>query len=260
MGFRRLFAWGSRDGDQEPPEIDTQITTVAVTPGRSVEGEVFLKGGGHGLKIDHLNLDVVAKGYYYDGTVTDDEVTSLTTGRYEMTVAPGTAERVPFSGTLPWECPVTELRGQALGVDVSLTTRLAWESESPVRDVDFLHISAPPVYEAVLDAFGEAGYLVDGSQLLDEYIPDVEARRGLHQVFFLSAPAPSAGRFGELEVVFLQNVVGALVYVRRAARSTFEWSRKPPSRTFAVAHHEVGEADLTARVRKALDQLTLLDG
>ncbi|MEU1133789.1 hypothetical protein ABZ383_28695 [Streptomyces sp. NPDC005900] len=57
-----------------------------------------------------------------------------------------------------------------------------------------------------------------------------------------------------------QNVVGALVYVRRAARSTFEWSRKPPSRTFAVAHHEVGEADLTARVRKALDQLALLDG
>ncbi|MEU5577275.1 sporulation protein [Streptomyces huasconensis] len=260
MGFRRLFGWGSDGGDEEPPEIDTQITTVAVVPGRAIEGEVFLKGGGQGLRIEHLNLDVVAKGRYYDGTVTDDEVAGLSTSRYDITVAPGTEERVPFKGTLPWECPVTELRGQALGVDVSLTTRLAWESQSPVRDVDFLHISAPPVYEAVLDAFGDAGYLVDGSQLIDEYIPDVEARRGMHQIFFLGDRSRGADRFGELEVVFLQNVVGALVYVRRAARSTFEWSEKPPARTFAVAHHEVGQADLVERVRKALDELALIDG
>ncbi|MGA4851429.1 sporulation protein [Streptomyces sp. G5(2025)] len=260
MGFRRLFGWGSGGGDQEPPEIDTQITTVAPMPGRSVEGEVLLKGGSQGLRISHLNLDVVAKGRYYDGTMTDDEVTGLSTGRYEITVAPGAEERVPFHGKLPWECPVTELRGQTLGVDVSLATRLSWETESPVRDVDFLHIAAPPLYEAVLDAFGEAGYLVDGSQLIDGYIPDVEAHRGLYQSFFLGDRSRGADRFGELEVVFFQNVVGALVHVRRAARSTYDWSDKPPVRTFAVAHHEAGRADLTARVHKALDQLALIDG
>ncbi|MBW5423834.1 hypothetical protein GKQ77_20085 [Streptomyces sp. BG9H] len=260
MSFRRLFGMGGRGGDQEPPEIDTQITTLNPMPGRAVEGEVILKGGGQGLKIDFLNLDVVAKAYDYDGSVGEDELTNLSTGRYEFTVAPGAEERVPFKGTLPWECPVTELRGQALGVDMSLTTRLEWESESPVRDVDFLHIAAPPVFEAVLDVFGEEGYLVEGSRLVDEYIPDVEARRGLHQIFFLGSPARGADRFGELEVVFLQNVVGVLVFVRRAARSTFSWSEKPPARSFAVAHHEAGEADLGARVRKALEQLALIDG
>lgn len=233
MGFRRLFGIGNGNGNggnDDPPEIDTQITTFHLVPGQDIAGEVVLKGGSQGFKIDHLNLDVVAKGYYYNGTITDDEVTGLNVRRYSLTVAPGAEERVPFSGRLPWECPVTELAGQALGVDVSLTTWLQWESESPVRDLDFLHIAAPPLYEAVLDAFAEEGYRVNGSQLIDEYIPDAEARRGLYQIFFVSDPGRGADRFAELEIVFHQNAVGAMVYVRRAARSTFQWKEKPPVR------------------------------
>ncbi|MEE1755269.1 sporulation protein [Streptomyces sp. SP18CS02] len=260
MGFRRLFGLENNGRDQEPPEIDTQITTVALLPGHTVEGIVLLRGGSQGFKVDHLNLDVVAKGYYYNGTLNDDEVTGLSPRRHSLSVAPGAEVQVPFSGRLPWECPVTELGGRALGVDVSLTTRLQWESESPVRDLDFLHIAAPPLYEAVLDAFAQEGYHVDGSQLLDEYIPDAEARRGLYQVFFVSDPTRGTDRFAELEVVFLQNVIGAMVYVRRAARSSFQWSEKPPVRSFPAAHHEVGQADLGERVRSALAALALLDG
>lgn len=260
MVFRRLFGWGNGGADQEPPEIDTQIATVTLLPGRTVEGEVVLKGGGKGFKVDHLKLEVVAKTHGYDGEVKDRYVDRLSARRSRLEVAAGTEERIAFSGRLPWECPVTELGGRALGVDVSLTTKLAWESESPVRDLDFLHIAAPPLYEAVFEAFGEEGYLVDGAQLIDSYIPDVEARRSLHQIFFLSDPTRSPEQFGELEVVFHQNLVGATVYVRRAARSETRWSGKPPARTFPAAHHEVGEADFRERVGAALTALALLDG
>ncbi|MGA5410263.1 sporulation protein [Streptomyces lavendulocolor] len=258
MGFRRLFGLGNDSGDQEPPEIDTQITTFTLLPGHVIEGEVVLKGGGQGFKVEHLNLDVMAKGHSYNGTVTEEMVTGLDARRYSFDVAPGAEARVPFNGRLPWECPVTELRGLALGVDVSLTTRLRWETESPVRDLDFLHIAAPPLYEAVLDAFAGEGYHVDGSQLIDAYIPDVEAHEGLYQIFFVSDPT-NPGRFGELEIVFHQNMVGAMVYVRRAARSTFEWEEKPPARLFPAAHHEVGQVDFGERVRGTLAELALLD-
>ncbi|TXS81056.1 sporulation protein [Streptomyces sp. sk2.1] len=258
MGFRRLFGLENNSADQEPPEIDTHITTIAPLPGHIIEGEVVLKGGGQGFKVDHLNLDVEAKSYYYNGTLREENVVGLDVGRYSFDVEPGTEQRVPFNGRLPWECPVTELGGQALGVDVSLTTRLRWESESPVRDLDFLHIVAPPLYEAVLETFAEEGYRVDGSQLIDSYIPDVEAHQGLYQIFFVNNPA-NPGRFGELEVVFHQNVVGAMVYVRRAARSVFEWEEKPPVRSFPAAHHEVGQVGFGERVRGALAELALLD-
>ncbi|MFI6644777.1 sporulation protein [Streptomyces sp. NPDC050504] len=259
MGFRRLFGTGDEGDGQEPPEIDTQILSVTLLPGHEVEGEVTLRGGSKGLKVEHLDLDVVAKAHYYDGKVNEETVTGLDARRYSLDVAPGAEERSAFGGRLPWECPVTELGGRALGVDVSLTTKLSWESDSPVKDLDFLHIAAPPVYEAVLDAFAEEGYRVEGSQLMDEYIPDVEANHGLHQVFFLGNPT-RADRFGELEVVFFQNAVGVLVFVRRAARSVYEWEEKPPHRTFPAAHHEVGQADLGERVREALTTLTLMDG
>lgn len=258
MGFRRLFGTGNDDGDQNPPEIDTQITTITLLPGHGLEGEVTLRGGSKGFKVDHLDLDVVGKAHYYDGTVNEDSVTSLSAHRYSLDVAPGGEERVPFTGTLPWECPVTELGGQALGVDVSLTTKLDWESESPVRDLDFLHIAAPPLYEAILDAFAEEGYRVEGSQIIDQYIPDVEAHRGIHQIFFIGNPT-RRDRFAELEVVFLQNQVGVMTFVRRAARSTYEWEEKPPARTFPAAHHEVGKVDLGERVRNTLTTLTLMD-
>ncbi|MFE4263721.1 sporulation protein [Streptomyces sp. NPDC056883] len=257
MGFRRLF--GIADDEQDPSEIDTQITTVAPQPGQTIEGQIVLKGGSKGLKAEHPSLAVVAKAYYYNGSLNDDEITSLSAKRYDLQLAPGEETVVAFSGRLPWECPVTELYGQALGVDVSLTTRLTYGSDSPVRDLDFLHIAAPPLYEAVFDAFAQEGYFVDGSQLIDAYIPDVEAQRGTHQIFFLTDRVRPTGRFSELEVIFHQNRVGAVVYVRRAARSTYEWREKPRANTFPAAHHEVGHCDFAERVRKALAELPIVD-
>ncbi|MFI6641019.1 sporulation protein [Streptomyces sp. NPDC050504] len=259
MVFRKLFGWGKNDAaDQDPPEIDTQISTVTLLPGREVEGEILLKGGGAGLKVNHLKLEVVAKALTYDGGSRERYVDRLSARRSSLEVAAGAEERIAFSGSLPWECPVTELAGRALGVDVSLTTKLDWESDSPVRDLDFLHIAAPPLYEAVLDEFAQEGYFVDGSQIVDSYIPDAEARRSLHQIFFLGDPARGPEQFGELEVVFHQNVLGATVHVRRAARAEHSWSNKPPTRVFQAAHHEVGEADFGERVRATLTAITLM--
>jgi sporulation-control protein spo0M len=51
----------------------------------------------------------VAKARDYGGTLEDLEMTGLDVQRGNFSVAPGTEERVPFNGRLPWECPVTEL-------------------------------------------------------------------------------------------------------------------------------------------------------
>ncbi|MEV7232631.1 sporulation protein [Streptomyces sp. NPDC051020] len=259
MVFRRLFGFGDDGNAPEPPEIDTQITTLAPLPGHPIEGEIVLKGGSRGIAIEYFYLTVVAKVRDNGGTPKDLEMTRLDVRRGHFGVAPGTEERVPFSGRLPWECPVTELGGQTLGVDLSLTTQLD-TGNSPVRDLDFLHVTAPPLYEAVLDAFAEEGYRGADSQVIFDYIPGVEQHRPHYQTFFVTHPARGLDRLGELEVVFLQNAVGAMVHVRRAARSQLDWKDKPLTRSFPAAHHEVGQVDFGERVRRVLAGLAAVDG
>ncbi|MFB7225878.1 sporulation protein [Streptomyces sp. NPDC056227] len=260
MGFRRLFGFGDDESDPELPEIDTQITTLAPLPGHPIEGEIVLKGGSRGIAIRYFYLRVVAKVRDYAGPLKDLEMTRLDARGGMFGVAPGAEERVPFSGRLPWECPVTELGGHTLGVDLSLTTQLDVGRESPVLDLDFLHVAAPPLYETVLDAFAEEGYRGADSQVIYAYIPGVEQHRPHYQTFFVTDPTRGLDRLGELEVVFLQNAVGAMVHVRRAARSQLNWKDKPLTRSFPAAHHEVGQVDFGERVRMVLAELGVVDG
>ncbi|MFE0643330.1 sporulation protein [Streptomyces sp. NPDC058877] len=260
MGLRRLFGRGGDEEGRGAAEVDTRITSPACMPGQQVEAEVVIRGGARGLAIGELDLEVVVQALGWDGSPSEESVCDLSTSSWAEHVPAGSEKRLAFRGRLPWETPVTEIGGQAVGIVVSVVTKLSWDSEAPVVDTDLLHVTAPPLYEAVLGAFAEEGYRVDGSQVRDGYIPDAECQSGHYQTLFLTAPTRGAGRFAELEVVLHQNVVGAMVYVRRADRSTPEWDDKPPTRTFAAAHHEIGHVEFGPRVRDTLEKLALLDG
>ncbi|MFD6415834.1 sporulation protein [Streptomyces sp. NPDC060194] len=261
MGLRRLFGMGDGDGDgRGAGEVDTRITSLACMPGQPVEAEVVIRGGARGLAVDGLDLEVKVRAIRWDGSSSEEFVCDLSSSGWTEHVAAGAEQRLAFRGRLPWETPVTEIGGQAVGVVVSVVTKLSWDSEAPVADSDLLHVTAPPLYDAVLAAFAEEGYRVGDSQVRDSYIPDAESQSGHYQTLFLTAPTRGADRFAELELVLHQNAVGAMAYVRRADRSALEWEEKPPTRTFAAAHHEVGHADFGPRVRDTLEKLALLDG
>ncbi|RKE04990.1 sporulation protein [Streptomyces sp. TLI_171] len=252
MGLRRLLGLGDDGGD--PPEIDTRIATFAPQPGQRIEGEVLLRGGSAGLKVEGLYLHVVGKVLGWNGSVEDREWAYLSPSRSYLDVAPGTEERIGFHGRLPWDCPITEVDGRTVGVDLSLTTTLSSGPQRSVQDIDFVHVAAPPLHEAVLSALRVEGHRVADAQLLDSSIPEVDLRHSWIETFHLEdgTGVPSS------EVTFVNNPVGAMVYVRRAARHLTRWDEKPPAVSFPVAHHETGEVDLGPRVREALDQLDRL--
>lgn len=249
MGLRRLLGLGGDEGD--PPEIDTVISTFAPQPGQRIEGEVLLRGGGAGLKVEGLYLRVVGKVLGWNGGVEDRQWTYLSPSRSYFEVPPGAEERIGFHGRLPWDCPVTEVDGRTVGTDLSLTTTVRSGSQESVRDIDFVHVAAPPLHRAVLDALGAEGHRVADAQLLDGGVPDVDLRHSWIQTFHLTddTGVPRS------EATFLTNPVGAMVYVRRAARHLTRWSEKPPAVPFPVAHHEAGQVDLGPRVREALGRL-----
>ncbi|MEV7519187.1 sporulation protein [Streptomyces sp. NPDC091371] len=273
MGLLRLLGFGRGGGDdggtreaaaaqdKAPPEIDTVIGTVDARPGEWLNGEVVFRGGGTGLKVDRYDLWVMAKALTTYGATREMEVARLVPAGWENSaeVAPGAEHRIRFSGRLPWECPVTELGGRSMGIDLSVVTTVSVRETDVVKDIDFLHVAAPPLHEAVMDAFFADGYSRVEAQLADETAPYVEQRRSWLQNYYLEDPGRGVDDFAEIEVSLVNSQVGALVFVRRADRDRIGWQQKPPALWFPVAHHEVGEADLGARVREALADLPGLD-
>ncbi|MFE1755826.1 sporulation protein [Streptomyces anandii] len=264
MGFKRLFGIGDPD---ESVEVDTQIPGP-VYPGGEVKGGVFLKGGSRDMPVEGVYLRFTVRYVNYDNEEHDYQFQNASAVTYGSTLSTsftlhkGAEERLTFSARLPWETPVSELGGRALGVVLSVKTRLRrdWNDDGTEVDNDLLHISALPLHEAVLDAFAEEGYYCDSAHVVHSYIPDTEQSHGFYESFVLTDRAPAPGRPEQLEVVFQTNVVGALIHVRRAALDVQSWDRKPPARRFPAAHHEVGQVDWHPRIRKVLEELALLDG
>ncbi|MEU3602212.1 sporulation protein [Streptomyces sp. NPDC006798] len=257
MGFRRLFGRGNPD---EAIEVDTQIHGP-VYPGGTVKGEVLLRGGSRDTPVRGVRLQMSARYVDYRGEERDYEFDSTFASPSGNALRRGEELRLAFSERLPWETPVSELGGRALGVVLSVKSTYFrdWDDDGTDVDNDLLHVSALPLHEVVMDAFAEQGYFCDQSHVMDSYIPDVEMHRGYYQTFVLACRAPETDRPELLEVVFLTNQVGAMAHVRRADLNKRDWREKPPVRRFPVAHHEVGHADLGVRVRKALDEIALME-
>jgi sporulation-control protein len=240
--------------------VDTQILGPA-RPGGELRGEVLLRGGRRDTYIGYVDLLVQVRCSDPEGGERDYEIDIHSAEPGRFTLREGEERRLTFSQRLPWETPVTELGGRALGVALTVRSRIVLGDEDEGRDVDvdLLHVSAPPLHEAVLDAFAEEGYLCDSAYVVDGDVPDTEQRLGIHQTFLLTGHAPGPGRPEGLEVTFQTNAVGALVHVRRAASDAGYWEDKPPARRFPAAHHEVGHADWRTQVRRTLDELVLLE-
>ncbi|MER5761565.1 sporulation protein [Streptomyces sp. NPDC002082] len=262
MAFRKLFGAVRDEGDEgaeaaPPPEIDTRISTLTLRPGTEVSGRLVIRAGGADLRITDIVLQPVATMYRSDGEVITDHLTYFHAGVSRFDVPAGTERRVPVTGRLPWSVPFTDFAGRALGIDLSLRTRIVLgdEARTVLTDTDFLHVDPLPAVRAVLDAFGELGYLERYSHLVKDQIEGSEQIAEEFQPVFLTDPSGSRMDFPELELAFDTNPVGTICHLRLPAPDVFTWDAKPGTVWFPAAHHEVPYADLTARAARALEDL-----
>ncbi|MCX5124546.1 sporulation protein [Streptomyces sp. NBC_00347] len=259
MAFRKLFGAVRDEGAEAapPPEIDTRISTLALRPGTEVSGRLVIRAGGADLRITDIFLQPVATMYRSDGEVITDHLTYFHAGVSRFDVPAGTERQVPVTGRLPWSVPFTDFAGRALGIDLSLRTRIVLgdDAETVLTDTDFLHVDPLPAVRAVLDAFGELGYLERYSHLVKDQIKGSEQIAEEFQPVFLTDPSGGRTDFPELELAFDTNPVGTICHLRLPAPDVFTWDAKPGTVWFPAAHHEVPYADLTARAARALEDL-----
>src|SRR5690606_9376854 len=147
MVFKRLLGSLGVGG----PTVDTVLDAGPFRPGGALSGQVRLKGGNAAFDIEHITLELVARveaeheGGEREGVVAFERYT--VGGGFRL--AEGEERSVPFSVTLPWETPVTELHGQPLGVVLGVRTELAVAGARDKGDLDPLAVGPLPVQEAI---------------------------------------------------------------------------------------------------------------
>ncbi|MFD1663425.1 sporulation protein [Streptomyces caeni] len=253
MVFKRLLGSLGVGG----PTVDTVLAPGAVLPGGTLSGRVHLEGGNADFDIDRITLELVARveaehdSGESEGVVVFDRFTIG--GGFRL--AAGEQHGVPFSLTLPWETPITELHGQGLGIALGVRTELAVAGAKDKGDLDPLAVRPLPVQEAVLEALGQLGFGFKSADLEYGRIRDTGQQLPFYQEIELT-PAPQyAHRVNEIEVTFLAAPGGMDVVLEADKRGGFFSAGHDALTRHTVSHDGVAHQDWNAVVDGWIQQL-----
>ncbi|MET9778784.1 sporulation protein [Streptomyces sp. NPDC006367] len=240
------------------PTVDTVLDPGAVRPGGSLTGQVHLKGGSADFDIEQITLELVARvEAEHDGGEAEGVVAF---GRFTVAggfrLREGEQRSVPFTVTLPWETPVTELYGQALGIVLGVRTELAVAGAKDKGDLDPLAVAPLPVQEAVLEALGRLGFGFKSADLEYGRIRGTGQQLPFYQEIEL-LPAPQyAHAVRELEVTFLANPGGMEVVLEADKPGGFFSSGHDVVNRHVVSHEDAGRLDWSTVVDAWIRQVT----
>ncbi|WP_432181240.1 sporulation protein [Streptomyces sp. NBC_00063] len=237
MVFKRLLGSLGVGG----PTVDTVLAPGATAPGSTLSGQVHLKGGSGDFDIDHITLELVARveAEHEDGEshgmVAFDRF--VVGGGFRL--AEGSERSEPFSVTLPWETPITELYGQGLGIVLGVRTELSVAGAKDKGDLDPLAVGPLPAQEAILEAFGQLGFGFKSADLEYGRIGGTGQQLPFYQEIEL-APAPQyAHAVNEIEATFLATPGGMEVILEADKRSGLFSGGHDAVTRFTVGHDDV---------------------
>jgi sporulation-control protein len=246
MVFKRLLGSLGLGG----PTVDTVLDPGPARPGGSLSGQVRLKGGDADFEIEHITLELVAQveaeheGGESEGTVPFDRF--VVGGGFRL--GAGEERTVPFSATLPWETPISELYGQPLGIVLGVRTELGVAGARDKGDLDQLTVTPLPVQEAILEALGQLGFGFRSADLEYGRISGTGQQLPFYQEIEIT-PAPAyASRVNEIELTFLATPGGMEVVLEADKRGGFLSEGRDAVTRFTVANDGVEHQDWTALV------------
>jgi sporulation-control protein len=237
MVFKRLLGSLGVGG----PTVDTVLDPAPVHPGGTLTGQVQLQGGNADFDIEYITLELVARVEAEheegesEGVVTFDRLT--VGGGFRL--GEGEVRSVPFSVTLPWETPITELYGQGLGIVLGVRTELSVAGAKDKGDLDQLNVTPLPAQEAILEALGQLGFGFKSADLEYGHIRGTGQQLPFYQEIEL-APAPHyAHQVNEIELTFLANPGGLEVVLEADKRGGLFSEGHDTVTRFTVGHHDV---------------------
>lgn len=140
--------------------------------------------------------------------------------------------------TLPWETPVTELYGQALGIVLGVRTELSVVAPRQGRPRP-AHRRPLAAQEHILEALGQLGFGFRSADLEYGRIGGTGQQLPFYQEIELT-PAPQyAQQINEVELTFLAHPGGLEVVLEADKRGGFLAEGQDVLTRFTVGHHDV---------------------
>ncbi len=232
------------------PSVDTVLQPGPALPGAPLSGEVRLRGGGSDVTVDRISLLLVAR-VEREGQEEEDEGT-VVLERFTVgggfRLAEEADHTVPFTVTLPWETPITELHGQHLGPVLGIRTELEIAGARDQGDLDALAVGPLPAQEAILEAFGQLGYAFRSADLELGHIRGTGQQLPCYQEIEILPPAGHAHTVNEIEVTFIAAPGGLEVVVEADKRAGLLSEGRDTVHRFTASHHAAPQTDWNAQV------------
>ncbi|MEU2150258.1 MULTISPECIES: sporulation protein [Streptomyces albovinaceus subgroup] len=232
------------------PSVDTVLHPGPALPGGPLSGEVRLRGGGSEVTVDRISLLLVAR-VEREGQEEEDEGT-VVLERFTVgggfRLAEEADHTVPFTVTLPWETPITELHGQHLGPVLGIRTELEIAGARDKGDLDALAVGPLPAQEAILEAFGQLGYAFRSADLELGHIRGTGQQLPCYQEIEILPPAGHAHTVNEIEVTFIAAPGGLEIVIEVDKRAGHFSEGHDTVHRFTASHHAVPQTDWNAQV------------
>ncbi|WP_098020185.1 sporulation protein [Streptomyces sp. b62] len=232
------------------PSVDTVLQPGPALPGGPLSGEVRLRGGGSDVTVDRISLLLVAR-VEREGQEEEDEGT-VVLERFTVgggfRLAEEADHTVPFTVTLPWETPITELHGQHLGPVLGIRTELEIAGARDKGDLDALAVGPLPAQEAILKAFGQLGYAFRSADLELGHIRGTGQQLPCYQEIEILPPAGHAHTVNEIEVTFIAAPGGLEVVIEADKRAGLFSEGHDTVHRFTTSHHAAPQTDWNAQV------------
>ncbi|MEU5970428.1 sporulation protein [Streptomyces globisporus] len=232
------------------PSVDTVLHPGPALPGGPLSGEVRLRGGGSEVTVDRISLLLVAR-VEREGQEEEDEGT-VVLERFTVgggfRLAEEADHTVPFTVTLPWETPITELHGQHLGPVLGIRTELEIAGARDKGDLDALAVGPLPAQEAILEAFGQLGYAFRSADLELGHIRGTGQQLPCYQEIEILPPAGHAHTVNEIEVTFIAAPGGLEIVIEADKRAGLFSEGHDTVHRFTASHHAVPQTDWNAQV------------
>jgi sporulation-control protein len=242
------------------PSADTVLTHAHVLPGAVLHGQVNLVGGKSDAQITSIIVGLVARMEVEGGEEEHSATVEFHRARVSgaLTLAAGQQMAVPFSVTVPWEAPITEVLGQHLhGMTVGVHTEVEIAGAMDKTDLDQVHIGALPSQQAILDAFARLGFGFKAADLEQGHIAGAGQTLPFYQEIEFYPSAQHAGAISELELTFVTSPHQITVVIEFNKRGGMFSAGHDGISTFVITH-DAAQGDLTAVVdgwlRQALDR------
>ncbi|RBM18419.1 sporulation protein [Streptomyces sp. PT12] len=232
------------------PKVDTVLDPGPVLPGGPLSGQVHMEGGSADYEIEEVALELVARVEAESEEAEAEGAVAFARwtvgGGFRLPA--GERHALPFTVTLPWETPVTELYGQPFGIVVGVRTELVVAGAKDAGDIDPLSVAALPAQAAILDALGHLGFGFASADLELGQLHGTGQQLPFYQEIELVPPPHYAGAVNELELTFLAGPGGVEVVLEADKRGGLFDGGHDALNHHAVSHDSVDRTDWAAEV------------